>query len=117
MLDLWGLVNRCSLMIVVVGRYSIPLEIFSGIVYVALTDSRMYGITWKICTREWWDPDQAYDVVAKGWHTWHVRRRAYVVLVSFIPLQGLLLIRISTTLLDMSDSLFTAPIRRYACFM
>jgi hypothetical protein len=31
-------------------------------------------------------------------------------LVRFIPLQGWLLIQISVTFLDMSDSLFTAPL-------
>jgi hypothetical protein len=46
----------------------------------------------------------------KGCHTWPVRGRAYVVLVRFIPLQGWLLIRISATLSNMSDSLFTAPL-------
>jgi hypothetical protein len=40
MLDLWGLVNRRSSMVVVVGRYpTIPLEMFSGIVYGPPTDS------------------------------------------------------------------------------
>jgi hypothetical protein len=37
-------------------------------------------------------------------------------LVWFIPLQGLLLIQMSMTLSDMSDSLFTAPTHRNACY-
>jgi hypothetical protein len=41
---------------------------------------------------------------------WPVRGCAYVVLVRFIPLHGWLLIQISVTLSDMSDSLFTAPL-------
>jgi hypothetical protein len=58
MLDLWGPVYRHSLMIVVVGRYpTIPLEMFSGIVYRLATDSPVYGIMWKTCTSERWDPD------------------------------------------------------------
>jgi hypothetical protein len=41
---------------------------------------------------------------------WHVCGHVYVMLVRFISLQGWLLIRISTTLSDMSDTLFTAPL-------
>jgi hypothetical protein len=61
--------------------------------------------------------DRHYYVVAKGCHTWPVRGRAYVVLVKFIHLQGLLLIRMSVTLSYISDSLFTTPTRRNACFI
>jgi hypothetical protein len=116
--DLWGPANRRSLMIVVVGRYpTIPLEMSTRIVYGAPTDSPACGITWKTCTRERWDLDRPYGIVAKGCHMWPVRGRAYVVLVRFIPLQDWLLIRISVTLSDMSDSLFTAPTRRNACLL
>jgi hypothetical protein len=118
MLNLWGPVNRCSSMIIVVGRYPIiPLEMSIGIVYVPPTDSAACGIAWKTCTRERWDPDRPYNVVAKGCHTWPVRGRTYVVLVKFIPLQGWLLIRISMTLSDMSDSLFTVATHRNACLL
>jgi hypothetical protein len=118
MLDLWGLVNRRSSMIVVVRRYpTIPLEMFSGILYGLPTDSPMYCITWKTCTRERWDPDRPYDIVVKCCHTWFVCRRVYVVLVKSIPLHGLLLIWISTTLSDMSDSLFASSAHRNACFI
>jgi hypothetical protein len=79
------------------------------------TDSPVYRITWMTCTREMWNPDQPYDVIMKGCHMWPVRGHTYVVLVRFIPLQYLLLIQISVTLSDMSDSLFTAPTRRNAC--
>jgi hypothetical protein len=79
-------------------------------VYVPPTDSPTCGISWKTCTREKWDPDRPYDIVAKGCHTWPIHERAYVTLVRFIPLQGWLLIHISATLSDMSDSLFTAPL-------
>jgi hypothetical protein len=79
-------------------------------VYGPPTDSPACGITWKTCTREMWDPDRSYVVVAKGYHMWPVRRCVYVMLVRLIPLQGCLLIRISETLSDMSDSLFTAPL-------
>jgi hypothetical protein len=41
---------------------------------------------------------------------WPARERVYVVLVRFIHLQGWLLIRISATLSNMCDSLFTAPL-------
>jgi hypothetical protein len=77
----------------------------------------MCGIVWKACTRERWDPDRPYDVVVKGCHTWPVYKCTYVMLVMFIPLQGLLLIWISAILSDMSDSLFTAPTHRNACFI
>jgi hypothetical protein len=66
-------------------------------------DSSAYGIAWNTCTRERWDPDRSYDIVVKGCHTWPVRGRAYIMLVKFIPMQGWLLIWISTTLLDMSE--------------
>jgi hypothetical protein len=46
----------------------------------------------------------------QGCQTWHVRGRAYVKLVKFIPLQGWLLVRISVTLSNMSDSLFTTTL-------
>jgi hypothetical protein len=59
---------------------------------------------------ERWDPDLPYGIIAKGCHMWPVRGHAYVVLVMFIPLHGWLLIRISTTLSDMCDSLFTPPL-------
>jgi hypothetical protein len=98
-------------MIVVVGRYPIiPLEISIGIVYEPPMDSPACGIMWKTCTRERWDLDRSYGIVAKGCHMWSVRGRAYVVLIRFIPLQGWLLIWISATLSDMSDSLITAPL-------
>jgi hypothetical protein len=48
---------------------------------------------------------------------WHVRTHTYIVLVRFIPLQGLLLIRISATLSNMNDSFFTGPTGRNACFI
>jgi hypothetical protein len=74
-------------MIVVAGRYpTIPLEMFSGIVYRPPTESLVSDIVWKTCTREWCDLDRPYDVVAKSCHMWHVHRHAYVVLVRFIPL-------------------------------
>jgi hypothetical protein len=93
MLALWDPVNRHSSMIVVVVRYlTIPLEMFIQIVYVPPTDSLVCGIMWKMCTRERWDPDRPYDVVAKGCHRWLIRGRVYIVLVMFIPLHGLLLI-------------------------
>jgi hypothetical protein len=83
--DLWGLVNRRSSMIVVIGRFlTIPLKMSIGIVYGPPMDSPTCGIAWKTCTREWWDPDQPYGIVLKGCHTWFVRGRAYVVLVRFI---------------------------------
>jgi hypothetical protein len=110
MLDLWAPVNRRSSMIVVVGRYTnIPLEMSVGIVYMPPTDSPACDIMWKMCTRKSRDPDRPYGIAMKGCHTWPVRGCAYVMLVKFIPLQGWLLIQISTTLLDMSDSLFTVP--------
>jgi hypothetical protein len=116
--DLWGLVNWRSSMIVVVGRYpTIPLEMSIGIVYGPPTDSPACGIVWKTCTKERWDSDWPYDIIAKGCHTWSVYGRAYVVLVRFIPLQSWLLIRISATLSDMSDGLFTAPTHRNACLL
>jgi hypothetical protein len=104
--------------IVVVEQYpTIPLEMSIGIVYGPPTDSPACGIAWKMCTRERWDPDQPYGIVAKDYHTWPFHGRVYVVLVSFIPLQGWLLIRISMALSDMSDSLFTTPTRRNACLL
>jgi hypothetical protein len=116
--DLWGLVNWCSLMIVVVRQYpTIPLEMSTRIVYGPPMDSSVCGITWKTCNRERWDPYRPYDIVVKSCHTWPIHRRAYVVLVRFIPLQGWLLIRISVTLPDMSDSLFIAPTHRNACLL
>jgi hypothetical protein len=118
MSDLWGLVNQRSSMIIVVGRYpTIPLEMSTRIVYRPPTDSPACGIAWKTCTRERWDPDQPYDVVVKGCHTWPVHGHAYVVLFRFILLQGWLLIQIFVTLSDMSDSLFTTPTRRIACLL
>jgi hypothetical protein len=61
-------------MIVVVVRYStIPLEMSIGIVYGPPMDNPTCDITWKTCTRERWDPDQPYGVIAKGFHTWPVR--------------------------------------------
>jgi hypothetical protein len=85
MLDLWGPVNRCRLMIVVVGS-TIPLEMSTGIVYGQPTDSLECGITWKTYTRERWDPDQPYGIIVKGCHMWHICGRVYAVLVRFIPL-------------------------------
>jgi hypothetical protein len=118
MLALWDLVNQHSSMIVVVGWYPIiPLEMFSRIVYGPPMNSPVCGITWNACTRERWDLDRPYDVIVKGCHTWPVHGSAYVMLFRFIPLQDLLLIRISTTLSDMSDNLFTGPTRRNACFI
>jgi hypothetical protein len=102
-------------MIVVVGRYpTIPLEMSIGIVYRPPMDSPACDIMWKTCTRERWDLDRSYSIVANGCHTWPIRMRAYVMLVRFIPLQGWLLIWIFTTLSDISDSLFTAPTHRNA---
>jgi hypothetical protein len=116
--DLWGPVNRRSSMIVVVGRYpTIPLEMNIGIVYGSPTDSPVCDIMWKTCTRERWDPDRPNGIVAKGCHKWSVHESAYVMLVKFITLPDWLLIRISATLSDMSDSLFTAPTRRNACLL
>jgi hypothetical protein len=111
MSDLWGLVNQRSSMIIVVGRYpTIHLEMSIGIVYGPPTDSPACGIAWKTCTRERCNQDRPYGIVAKGCHIWPICGRVYVVLVRFIPLQGWLLIQISVTLSDMSDSLFTAPL-------
>jgi hypothetical protein len=116
--DLWGLINRHISMIVVIGWYpTIPLEKSIEIVYGPPTDSPACGIVWKTCTRERWDPDWPYGIIAKGCHTWHVRGRGYVVLVRFVPLQGWLLIPISAALSDMNDSLFTTPTRRNACLL
>jgi hypothetical protein len=85
--DLWGPVNRRSSMIIVVGRYpTIPLEMSIGIVYGPPMDSPVCGIVWKTCTRERWNPDGPYGIIAKGCHTWHVCGCAYVVLIWFIPL-------------------------------
>jgi hypothetical protein len=81
-----------------------------GIVYRTTTDNPACGIIWKTYTRERWGPNQPYGIVVSGYHMWPVRGCAYVVLVRFIPLQGWLLIQISVTLSDMSDSLFTAPL-------
>jgi hypothetical protein len=86
-------------------------------VYEPPTDDPECGTVWKMCTREWWDPDRPYGIIAKGCHTWPVRGHVDVVLVRFISLQGWLLIRISATLLDMSDSLFTSPTHRNACLL
>jgi hypothetical protein len=67
MLALRDPINQCSSMIVVVGWYpTIPLEMYIGIVYGSPTDSLVWGITCKTCTRERWDPDQPYGVVVKG---------------------------------------------------
>jgi hypothetical protein len=116
--DLWGPINRHNSMIVVVGRYpTIPLEMSTRIVYGSPTDSPACGTMWKTCTRERWDPDRPYDVVAKGCHMWPVRRRVYIMMVRFITLQGWLLIRISATLSDMSDSLFIALTHRNSCLL
>jgi hypothetical protein len=98
-------------MIVVVGWYpTILVKMFIVIVYEPPTDSAVCGITWKTCTREWWDSNQPYDLIAKGYHTCPVRGHAYVVLVRFIPLHGWLLIQLSAILSDMSYSLFAAPL-------
>jgi hypothetical protein len=71
MSDVWGPVNRRSLMIVVVGRYPIiPLEVSIYIVYDPPTDSSACDITWKTCTRERWDPNRPYNIVMKYCHTW-----------------------------------------------
>jgi hypothetical protein len=116
--NLWGLINWCSSMIVLVGRYpNIPLEMSTGIVYGSPTDSPACGIMWKTCTRERWDPDRPYNVVVKGYHTWPVRGRAYIVLVRFIPLYDWLLIQISATLSNISDSLFTLLTHKKACLL
>jgi hypothetical protein len=86
MLDFWGPVNRRSSMIVVVERHpTIPLETFTGIVYGPHKDSLVWGIAWKMCTRERCDPDWPYDIVAKACHSWPVRGHAYFMLVRFIP--------------------------------
>jgi hypothetical protein len=98
-------------MIVVVGQYpTIPREMSIRIVYGSPTDSPLCGITWKTSTWGRWDLDRPYNIVVKGCHMWPARGHAYVMLVRFIPLQGWLLIQISVTLSDMSDSLFTAPL-------
>jgi hypothetical protein len=105
-------------MIVVVGRYpTIPLEMSIEIVYGLPTNKPACGIVWKTCTRERWDPDRPYGIVGKGCHMWSVRKRAYAVLVRIVPLQGWSLIRISMTLSDMSDSLFTVPTYRNTCLL
>jgi hypothetical protein len=118
MLNLWGPVKWRSSMILVVAQYpTIPLAMSTGILYGPPTDSPACGITWKTCTRERWDPDQPYDIIAKGCHAWLVRKHAYIMLVRFIPLQGWLLIQIFVTLSDMSDSLFTAPTCRNTCLL
>jgi hypothetical protein len=51
------------------------------IVYGPPTDSPVCGIMWKTCTKERWDPNRPYDVVAKGFHMWPIRERAYIVLI------------------------------------
>jgi hypothetical protein len=84
--DLWGPVNRRSSMIVVVGWYlTIPLEMSTGIVYGPSTYSSACGITCKTCTRERWDLDRPYNIVAKGCHTWPIRGCAYVVFLGLYP--------------------------------
>jgi hypothetical protein len=91
MLDLWSPVNQRCLTIIVVGPYpTIPLEMSTGIVYEPPTDSPECGIAWKTCTRERWDLDRPYDIIAKGYRTWPVPGRAYVMLVRFISLHGLI---------------------------
>jgi hypothetical protein len=81
-----GPVNWRSSMIVVVGRYpTISLEMSIGIVYGPPTDSSACGITWKMCIRERWDPNQPYGIVKKGCPTWPVRGHVYVMLVRFTP--------------------------------
>jgi hypothetical protein len=105
-------------MIVVVGRYlNIPLEMSIEIVYGPPTDSPACGITWKTCTRNRWNLDRPYGIVVKGCHKWHVRGRACVVFVRFLPLQGWLRIQISAALSDMSDTFFTAPTHGNACLL
>jgi hypothetical protein len=85
MSDLWGPINRRSSMIVVVGRYPIiPLEMSIEIVYRPPTDVVSCGR--RALGRG--PPDQPYGIVAKGFHTWLVYGRAYVMLVRFIPVQG-----------------------------
>jgi hypothetical protein len=59
------------------------------IVYEPPMDTSACGIEWKTCTMDRWDLDRPYDAVAKGCHTWHIRGCTYVLLVRFIPLQGL----------------------------
>jgi hypothetical protein len=54
---------------------TILLEMFTEIVYGPPMDSSVCGITWKTCTTERWDPDQPYDIIAKGCHMWPVRGR------------------------------------------
>jgi hypothetical protein len=116
--NLWGPINWHSLMIVVVGWFpTILLEMSIEIVYEPSKDSLACGITWNMCTRERWDPDRPYGIVAKCCHTWHVRVRAYIMLVRFIPLQSWLLIWISMILSNMSDSLFITPTRRNTCLL
>jgi hypothetical protein len=115
MLILWFPVNRHSLMILVVGRYpTIPLEMFTGIVYMPPTNSPMCGIVWKMCTRERWDLDRPCDVFLKGCHMWPVRGR--VCLLGLPPCKVVYWFR-SLQHSDMSDSLFTAPTRRHACII
>jgi hypothetical protein len=36
--------------------------------YGPSTDSLTRGIAWKTCTRERWDLDRHYDIVANGYH-------------------------------------------------
>jgi hypothetical protein len=108
MLAVRDLVNRRNSMIVVVGWYpTISLEMYTGVVYKTPTDSIVWGIMWKMCTRDKWNLDWPYDTVVKSCHTCPVRGYVYVMLV---PLHGCLLIQISATLSDLSDSLFTAPL-------
>jgi hypothetical protein len=60
-------------------------------VYGKPTDSAACGATWKMCTRERWDPDQPYDVVEKGCHTCLVRGRTHDMLVRFYTPAGLII--------------------------
>jgi hypothetical protein len=86
MLTLWDPINQCTSIIVVVGRDpTIPLKMFTEIVYGSPMDNSVWDIAWKMCTRERWDPDRPYDVVVKVWHMWYARVRAYVMLVKFSP--------------------------------
>jgi hypothetical protein len=45
-----------------VGRYiTSPAVIYKWMVYGPPTNSPVYGITWKTCTRERWDPTWLFD--------------------------------------------------------
>jgi hypothetical protein len=101
-------------MIVVVGQYpTIPLEMFTRIVYGPPTDSPECGITWKMCSREV-GPRFTLQYRCK-WLPYVAYPRAHVCRVGqvYTPVGFV----IDLDLRNVSDSLLTAPTHRYACFI